>query len=182
MELLVALLWCFTRIFTSDFNLWTQVGAYAFVFIAVLVFFIDLDWKIIPDLLTIPSIILGLVFSPFNEFLGNSGALQNGMASLVAGASGGFFVFVMSMIGKIALGKVGMGMGDLKYSIFIGVFLGFKCLVLSIVIAGLVGGTMVFIGLILKKIKWGEYIPFGPFLTLGSILSLFWSQVGIFRF
>ncbi len=82
-----------------------------------------------------------------------------------------FFIFLI----LITKGK-GMGWGDVKYVIFLGLALGLPAAVVGIFLAFLVG-AIVSLMLIVFKIKhFGDTIPFGPFLSLGAFIALLWSQ------
>lgn len=86
-------------------------------------------------------------------------------------AIGGFFLFLIF----ITKGK-GMGGGDVKLGSFMGLVLGFPGAIIALVLAFFTG-ALVALGLIaVKKKKFGQTIPFGPFLALGSIMVLFWGN------
>lgn len=70
----------------------------------------------------------------------------------------------------------GMGGGDLKLGIFIGLAFGFPLSVLVLMLAFLTGSIVGIILLIVKQKKFGQTIPFGPFLALGAIVTLFWGK------
>lgn len=75
----------------------------------------------------------------------------------------------------ITKGK-GMGGGDVKLGAFMGLGLGFPGGLLATVLAFLTGAISAMILIIFKKKKFGENIPFGPFLVLGSLAALFWGE------
>ncbi len=70
----------------------------------------------------------------------------------------------------------GMGGGDLKLGIFMGFSLGFPNAFLALVLAFLSGSLVGILLLILKIKKFGQTIPFGPFLSLGSLTALIWGE------
>lgn len=90
---------------------------------------------------------------------------------LMALLIGGFF-WALIIITK---GK-GMGGGDVKLGAFIGLSLGFPLSVLAIMLAFLTGAVLSIILLILGRKHFGQSIPFGPFLVLGSLVALFWGS------
>ena len=144
---------------------WTT-AAYALLFSSLLVVtFIDLDHQIIPDLITLPGIIIGLVAAAFVLPPGVPG-FWGGLIGLLVG--GGFFYVVAVM------SRGGMGGGDIKLIAMIGAFLGWHLVLLTIFLASLTGavvglGLMAFKGMGRKT-----PIPFGPFLALGAIMAIFW--------
>ena len=79
--------------------------------------------------------------------------------------------------GLIVLTKgKGMGGGDVKLGAFIGLMLGFPLSLLAIILS-FITGAIFSVGLLVSgKKKFGQIIPFGPFLVLGSLISLFWGD------
>ena len=128
----------------------------------------DLTHKMIPNVITLPGIMVGL--------LGAMTVLPVGVVNSVIGpswevASSG------SWLGRAHLfGKEGMGGGDIKLLAMIGAFLGWKPALLTIMIGSLTGSVIGISLIALGIIKRDDYIPFGPFLALGALLSLFFAQ------
>ncbi len=90
-------------------------------------------------------------------------------ASLVLG----FFFGALILITR---GR-GMGGGDLKLAILIGLILGLPLAIVGVMLAFILG-SLFGIGLILfRKKKFGQTIPFGPFLSLGALIAFFWGQL-----
>ena len=69
-----------------------------------------------------------------------------------------------------------MGMGDVKYALFMGLFLGWPDIVVAIYFAFVVGAVVSIILLIIKKVKKENPIPFGPFLILGTVVAKIWGE------
>lgn len=138
---------------------------YALLFSTLLVVtFIDLEHKIIPDIITLPGIGLGL--------LAASTVLPPGFISSITGllVGGGFFYLVA------VISRGGMGGGDIKLIAMIGAFLGWQNVLLTIFVGALVG-SLVGIFLMIFQGKGRKYaVPFGPFLALGAMVSLLWKQ------
>jgi leader peptidase (prepilin peptidase)/N-methyltransferase len=148
---------------------WTMV-LYAILFSALLVVAgTDLSHKIIPNAITLPGIVLGLV--------GAATVLPVGMVNALLGVLiGGGLLWMLAWASPYLFGKEGMGGGDIKLLGMIGAFLGWKPALMTIMIGSLTGSVigLSFIGL--GIIKRDDYIPFGPFLVFGAILSLFFAQ------
>lgn len=70
----------------------------------------------------------------------------------------------------------GMGGGDLKLGVFIGLALGFPNSLLAILMAFFSGSVIGVVMLLLRKKSFGQTIPFGPFLSFGSLVTLFWGE------
>lgn len=140
----------------------------------IAVFFIDLTHKIIPDSLTIVAsigvvllnFILPFVFPDSSHFSFLLPSPINYLLSAI-GASA-FFLFLV----VITRGR-GMGIGDVKFAGFMGIFLGYPTIVYSLYFAFLTGGIVSAILVLRKKKRFGQTIPFGPFLVLGTVLAYF---------
>jgi leader peptidase (prepilin peptidase)/N-methyltransferase len=92
---------------------------------------------------------------------------------------GAFLFFVtIAVVFKVLTKKDSLGGGDVKLVFLLGLFLGFPGIVISLYIAFLTGAL---IGIILilwrKKSFQKATLPFGPFLILGTIISLFWGNL-----
>lgn len=130
---------------------------------------IDLDHQIIPDVLSLPGIALGLLFSLAP---GGVGWLQSLLGVLVGGG-----VFVVIIAGSaLVIGQAGMGVGDVKLGALLGAFLGWKLALLSILLSVLLGGPLAATLLATGRKGRKDPIPFGPFLALGGLISLFWGD------
>jgi leader peptidase (prepilin peptidase)/N-methyltransferase len=161
-----ALAWLF--LFTwYGLSVQAAVGA-VYISALIVVTGIDFDHKLIPDVITLPGILIGLACSPFLPH-----GFVEGLMALLAG--GGFFWIVAAASDKI-LGKPGMGGGDIKLAAMMGAFLGLQNLVVAVFIALLSGSliSLVLIGLGRKTRK--DVIPFGPFLALGGAVAFVWGR------
>ena len=148
---------------------WTTV-LYALLFSALLVVAgTDLTHKIIPNMVTLPGIVLGL--------LGAATVLPVGLLNALMGvAIGGGILWALAWASPYLFGKEGMGGGDIKLLAMIGAFLGWKPALLTIMIGSLTGSIIGISLIALRIMKRDEYIPFGPFLVLGALLSMFFAQ------
>ncbi|GAE27340.1 leader peptidase [Halalkalibacter wakoensis JCM 9140] len=87
----------------------------------------------------------------------------------IVGAVVGFTVLLLIAI----VSNGGMGGGDIKLFAVLGFVLGWKLVLLTLFIASLIGAVVGVIGMSLKKVKRGEPIPFGPFIVIGALTSIF---------
>jgi leader peptidase (prepilin peptidase) / N-methyltransferase len=158
----VALLWFFGPV-------WPTV-AYGLLYSALLVVAgTDLSHKIIPNAITFPGIIVGLVSAATILPLG----LMNGVIGLLVG---GGILWLLAWASPYLFGKEGMGGGDIKLLAMIGAFLGWKPALLTIMVGSFLGslvGVSLIAGGIIKR---QDYIPFGPFLVCGALVALFFGQ------
>ena len=147
---------------------WTTV-LYAILFSALLLVTVtDLTHKIIPNVVTVPGIALGLA--------GAATVLPVGLLNALLGvAVGGGVLWALAWASPYLFGKEGMGGGDIKLLAMIGAFLGWKPVLLTIMIGSLTGSVIGVILIALGVMKRDEYIPFGPFLVLGALISMFFA-------
>jgi leader peptidase (prepilin peptidase)/N-methyltransferase len=129
----------------------------------------DLSHKIIPNAITFPGIVLGLISAGTILPLG----LVNGIIGLVVG---GGILWLLAWASPYLFGKEGMGGGDIKLLAMIGAFLGWKPAVMTIMLGSFLGSVVGVTLIASKAIKREDYIPFGPFLVCGALISLFFGQ------
>ena len=135
----------------------------------VVITFIDLHHQIIPDIISLPGIIIGFLAS----FLMPSPTWLDSAIGVVAG--GGALLLIAVIFEKVT-GKEGMGGGDIKLLAMIGAWMGWKALPFVVLISSLLGiiiggGSLVVSG---KGIR--VKIPFGPFLAMGSLIYFFFGS------
>jgi leader peptidase (prepilin peptidase)/N-methyltransferase len=95
---------------------------------------------------------------------------------LVGTLAGAGFLYLMLFYGGVLYGQEAMGEGDLNLIALVGAFLGWKAVLVTILVACFVGSA-VGLGLIfLKHLSRRQHIPFGPFLSLGAVVGLFWGE------
>lgn len=129
--------------------------------------FIDFDTQILPDSLTLPLVWAGLMANYSGRFVP--------LDEAVLGAVLGYFsLWLVYHLFRLLTGKEGMGFGDFKLLAALGAWLGWQML-LPIALVASLAGALVGIGLILfKKLARSNPIPFGPWLAMGGLVSLFW--------
>ncbi len=139
----------------------------------IVVTVIDLKHFIIPDEISLPGIVLGLALS-FVPDKWAAGLLvsESFLDSLIGCVLGGGMLYLAALFSLFFLKKEGMGMGDVKLLAMVGAFLGWKRVLVTVLVASVVGSAITGL-LILGRIrKREEYIPFGTYLAPGAILSL----------
>ncbi|NOS35306.1 MAG: prepilin peptidase [Deltaproteobacteria bacterium] len=139
-----------------------------FVFVSALIVitFIDLEYQIIPDVISLPGIGVGFLVS---LFLVVPGVVN----SLIGILLGGGLLFLVASSYYLLTGREGMGGGDIKLLAMVGAFLGWKGVIVTIFAGSLVGAVL---GTLLMAVKGRDSkyaIPFGPFLALGAVIYLF---------
>jgi leader peptidase (prepilin peptidase)/N-methyltransferase len=130
---------------------------------------IDLDHQIIPDVISLPGIALGVLFSLAPSGIGWAPSLFGVLVG------GGVFVVIIAA-STLVIGQAGMGVGDVKLGAMLGAFLGWKLALLSILLSMLLGGPLAATLLATGRKGRKDPVPFGPFLALGGLISLFWGE------
>lgn len=145
---------------------------YSILFFALIIStFIDIEHRIIPDEISIGGIVLGLLIALILTFIKKSPLLI--LNSFLGVIIGGGIIYLTGLLGDFLFKKESMGGGDVKLLAMIGAFLGWKKALLTFFIAPIFGAIIGVIVLIKKK---DHYIPYGPFLSLGAIIALFWGN------
>ncbi|MCK4241291.1 MAG: prepilin peptidase, partial [Candidatus Atribacteria bacterium] len=135
----------------------------------IIIALIDLNKQIIPDVISLPGIVIGLILSFFVPYI-------SFINSFLGVFVGGGIILIIGLVGSVIFKKEAMGGGDVKLAAMIGAFLGWRYIIISLFL-GFFLGALAGIFLILSKIKRREdMIPFGPFIALGSIITLLWSE------
>lgn len=146
---------------------------FAFIAALITITFIDLDHQIIPDVISLPGILVGFAASFVLIDI-------TYMESLIGILAGGGILFVVAAGYELIAKKEGMGGGDIKLLAMIGAFLGWKG-VLFTVFSGSLVGTIIGVALMMAQGKDSKYaIPFGPFLSMGALLYLFFGEAVIY--
>jgi len=145
----------------------------SFISSIVVITFIDIEFQIIPDRITLAGIPLSLIFGttvlhdPFLRY--NPLGFK---ASLIGMLSGGGLFYLIAIVGKAVFRQEAMGGGDIKMMAMIGGLLGWKGVVFTTFVGSLIGSICGIILLVYQGKMRGLKIPFGPFLGIGAILSL----------
>lgn len=140
--------------------------------------FIDLDTLTLPNSLTQSGLGLGLVAQALLAFpLGGWGGAAQGVMGGIVGAVLGLWIFdAIGLLGSVALGQTAMGGGDGKLAALLGAWLGWQGMLLSGFVAcalgAFIGGGAIALGLLSRR----DPIPFGPFLVIGALGTVFWGD------
>ncbi len=131
-------------------------------------FMIDYKLQIIPNRLNLTIFETGLIFT-FIEGMYNLDLAINNLLGGVVGA--GIFLLI-TLIGGMIAGKEAMGFGDVKFMGALGLFFGWMNIICISVIAFLLAAIISIILIVTKIRKTDEYIPFGPFIVMASIIVM----------
>jgi len=140
----------------------------AFAAALVVLFAIDLEHRILPNVITLPGLVIGLAASPF--------AGPGWISSIAGMLIGGGLLWAVAEAYYRWRGIEGLGFGDVKMLAMIGAVLGWQQVLVTLLIASLAGST---VGLILVRLR-GQTLqyamPFGTFLALGAIVASLWGS------
>ena len=132
-------------------------------------FVIDYRLKIIPNRLNLTIFEVGLVYT-FLEGIININIAIDMLLGMIAGA--GIFLFI-TLVGGLIAGKEAMGFGDVKLMGGLGLFFGWRTIIIISLIAFLLGAIVGITLMLRKKKKSDEYIPFGPFIVISAVIAMF---------
>lgn len=146
---------------------WQALFLYGLVAALLVVTFIDIDHQIIPNVITYPGVVIGFAAS----FLSGPTNYQESLLGIALGAgilivvASGYYFFTK---------KEGMGGGDVKLLAMIGAFLGWRAVIFTIFVGSSVGTVLGLVVAMKNKEGRKTAVPFGPFLSLGALLYLFY--------
>jgi leader peptidase (prepilin peptidase)/N-methyltransferase len=143
------------------------IATYYFCFLLV-IFFIDLEHHLILNRLIYPGAIIAIVFSMFLSPL----EIVPTIAATAAGGGIGLGLFILIVV----LSRGGMGWGDVKMAAFIGLIVGYPLIFIALLLAVISGGSLAAILLITKTKGRKQHIAFGPFLALGTMVTILWGE------
>ena len=151
---------------------WARIGLgfewvvlFGFTAAMIVITFIDLDHRIIPDVISLPGIVVGFALS----FRGDPGPVSSAVGILI----GGGILLAVAWGYAAWTGREGMGGGDIKLLGMIGAFLGWPAVPFTMLVSSLTG-SIVGLSLMWWTGSDAKYaIPFGPFLALGALAYVF---------
>lgn len=167
----------------------TPTGFLIFAFAAALIVisFIDFDYYIIPNLISLPGTVLGICIGLGNQYFHIFGApvaatITESLFGILAG--GGFLLFISEVY--LRLRKIeGLGMGDVKLLAMTGAFFGVPGAIYTIFVGSCLGAILGVVGIVVFRRSASQQIPFGPYLAIatglfmftGDLLVVWWARV-----
>ena len=135
---------------------------------------VDLEYQLIPDVVTIPGMLIGLLIAVlFPGILGYTNRIGGFLYSLTGILVGGGSVYLLGVLGEFIFKKEAMGGGDVKLLAMIGAFLGWKSVLLVFFLAPFSGAA---VGIVTKLKKGENIIPYGPHISIAAIIAIFFSE------
>ena len=152
----------------------------SFVFVAALmvISFIDLHVRIVPDVISLPGIVVGLLFSVIGRFVLNDPyeLVPSPWSSILGILIGGGVLLALAWAYEAFTGVEGMGGGDIKLLAMIGAFLGWPSVPVTLFFSSLGGSVIGLTAMVIKGVGRKYALPFAPFLCLGALLYLFFGR------
>ena len=148
---------------------WMALGGLLLTWALIALAFIDYDTQLLPDVITIPLIWLGLLFSLAYVFVSPE-------VSIIGAVAGYLSLWSVYFVFKLATGKEGMGFGDFKLLSALGAWLGWELLPVVILLSSLAGAVLGLSMIALKKHNHDKPIPFGPYLAIAGWLAMLWGE------
>jgi leader peptidase (prepilin peptidase)/N-methyltransferase len=144
---------------------WTPLLAVRLLFASAMIvlFVIDLQHRILPNVITVPGIVAGLLFSA---------VLPPGwLAALLGAIAGGGALFLIAEVYYRVRGVEGLGMGDVKMLAMIGAFLGWQLTLVTLMLASF-SGSVIGVGMMASGRRGMQAaLPFGTFLAVGALVA-----------
>ncbi|MFM1758859.1 MAG: hypothetical protein RLY75_129 [Pseudomonadota bacterium] len=142
--------------------------------ILALLYLSYVDWRTfrLPNAITLPLIILGIVFNAFSDLRFTSPS-----SALIGALLGYGLLWVLNTGYRLMKNRDGIGMGDAKLLAALGSWLGWSALPSILLIASIAGMLGGLIWLKLRRRHLREAFPFGPFLAIAGIIELLWPQL-----
>lgn len=168
-ELLTGLLSVATLLHSQSI---TQYFVWFLTFISplIVISIIDLELKIIPDVISLPFIGVGMAVRIYEDYPDWTGALKTSLIGIFVG--GGVLLLLAEIVSRLKKTDA-MGGGDIKLTAMLGAFLGFKPLIFIFFVSSILALIYALMGRLFKKSdEANPTIPFGPFLSMAAMI--FW--------
>jgi leader peptidase (prepilin peptidase)/N-methyltransferase len=149
---------------------WASLVYFMFIAALLVITFIDLDHRIIPDLISLPGIPIFFAASWIIPQM-------TWFDSLVGIIVGGGSLLTVAWVYKLITHKDGMGGGDIKLLAMIGALVGWQGVLMTIFVASATGTLAGFLHMLQARQRNMKLaIPFGPFLATGALVYIFWGE------
>ncbi len=137
------------------------------------VFLIDFRLQIIPNRLTLTIFETGLIFTFAETLLATNFGISIFIDNVLGMFVGGGIFLLITLLGGAIAGKEAMGFGDVKLMASLGLFFGWLNMILISVMSFLFAAVVSIVILIARRKKFSEYIPFGPFIVVASLIPIY---------
>lgn len=146
------------------------ITAGAFLAVLVALAGIDREHFLLPDVITLPTLVAGLVLAAWRPEWGFVADWRDAATGALVGAA---IPLMLTGIWLLVRGEEGMGLGDVKMLAAVGAVLGLTGVVVTLFLASLIGSAVGIAGLAIGRLGGRSRLPFGVFLALGAAIALF---------
>ena len=157
------------------FDFPTALVVYVFCATLIVLSFIDIDYYILPNVITYPGVLIGVALAAVNHFTGIFAwpIVPDLLDSFLGFLAGAGFLWIISAGYELLRGRVGLGMGDVKLLAMVGVLFGPEAALTTIFLGSFLGAILGVSLILLFRQSMSKPLPFGPYLALGTVLHLF---------
>ena len=135
----------------------------------ILIIVIDLEHRLILDVMTYPLTVVALLLSMVVV------DLENSIGLALLGAVVGFVIYYLFyLFGNVVFGEGALGFGDVKLAMLMGAMLGFHRIIFTLMLAIFLGGIISVVLLISRRMGRYSYAPYGQYLAIAAIVMLIW--------
>jgi prepilin signal peptidase PulO-like enzyme (type II secretory pathway) len=154
--------------------LWTFLGVdirlplylvYTTVYAIILI--TDFERRLILNVVTYPAILFAIIAGFITPEMTWWSALAGGVIAFV-------FFLIVGIVGNTIFGSGALGEGDIKLALFVGLTTGFPLVIEAMVLTIIIGATISGLLLITRLRSLRDYVPYGPFLVAGGLITLLW--------
>jgi len=145
--------------------------ALIYISILVVIFFIDLETGLILNAILYPAMVLALLLAPWG-WPGVGSSIWRSYLLALGGGALGFTV----MLAIYLASRGGMGEGDVKMAAFMGLALGVRMVLVALPVSFVLGGLVALLLLALRVRGRRQAIPYGPILSVGMLVTMFWGE------
>jgi leader peptidase (prepilin peptidase)/N-methyltransferase len=158
----------------------SALAAFGVVSALIVITFIDLDYMIIPNVITYPGTAIGLILGgatsllPANSLLPlNFPFTQSLYESLLGIALGAGTLYLVWWLYLVLRRREGLGLGDIKLLAMLGALFGYECSLATIFVGSVCGSVIGLLLVALRRHKYSMHISFGPYLAFAATLYIF---------
>ncbi|MFH1848317.1 MAG: prepilin peptidase [Candidatus Omnitrophota bacterium] len=140
----------------------------------IVITFIDFEYQMIPDSVSLGTLAVGLLASVISPSLHGEILRKHSLISSALGiAAGAGSIYLMGVFGKAVFKKEAVGFGDVQLLAMIGAFLGWQKTILVFFMAPFFGAP---IGIAKKLVSKQDTIPYAPYLSLAAFVAMLWGR------
>jgi leader peptidase (prepilin peptidase)/N-methyltransferase len=165
-EIVTAIVWLVIAWLTPDG--WLLASRLVLATALIVLFMIDLEHQLLPNVITLPGIVIGFVFSLVSG--------PGPQASFIGILVGGGVLYAIAAGYYLLRKEEGMGMGDVKMLAMVGAFLGWKAVLLTLVLSSFAGAVIGGLMIAWQRGTLRYALPFGTFLAVGTFVAMLWGE------